>query len=198
MTIVVSGLTGSGKTTLSKTLCRLLDCNPVRTSDFMLQLLGDNRPKSERMIGWKTQQSTEVDSSAFEAGVEADRMHHRQVQESAGGVHESLALPILLEEGAACRVFLATDDVTRFVRVAGREQVDLETARVITSRKDRRTQVYLEKAYGLAIPSVAYLHHFDALVHPVDGGTLEVVRTITPEVESLLQQALAMIKESVS
>lgn len=201
MTIVISGLTGSGKTTLSNTLCHILKCSPTRTSDLMLQLLGDNRSKDERMIEWKTQKSTNVTPSAFTAGIQADQVHRALVQESRYGVHESIALPILLKsEQDICRIFLDTDSSVRFRRVANREVVDLATAQTITSRKDNRTQNYMHQAYGLEIPSATYLQYFDVILRTSSDTeqTVVLLSELPEETERLIEQALLMIEKSIN
>ncbi|EDK72820.1 hypothetical protein TM7_0029 [candidate division TM7 genomosp. GTL1] len=200
MTIVISGLTGSGKTTLSSALCRILKCSPTRTSDLMLQLLGDNRSKDERMIGWKTQKSTEVTPSAFAAGMQADQLHRTLVQKAPGGVHESIALPVLLKpEQGVCRILLDTDSAVRFERVARREGVDSATAQVITSRKDDRTQNYMRQAYGLEVSSAAYLRHFDVILRTGnDTEQTVVLGELLKETEQLIEQALLIVKESIT
>lgn len=163
----------------------------------MLRILDDRRPKTERMINWKRQRSTAVTSEAFSAGLVADQQHLELVQTSPGGVHESIALPILhqADDANLCRIFLSIAQDTRFERVAQRENVDLVTAREITSKKDTRTQNYMRQAYGMTIPDAHYMEHFDVVLQTEGSkSSFEVLRSISAQNRTALDQALLLIE----
>lgn len=166
----------------------------MRTSDVMLKLLGDLRPKNERMISWATQHSTEVDIRALIAGKKANELHAKHVIDTPGGIHESLALPILLTSDLACRVFLDTNNEVRYERVARRENVDLKTARLITTRKDDRTNNYMQHVYGLGVSSPDYWKHFEVVIN--SRGEIDVRSSIPLEIEQLFRVALADTKRA--
>lgn len=200
MTFVISGLSGSGKTTFGTALGQLLDTVPVRTSDFLIKILGETRDKDGRLFAWANRTDNVLTIRELLSGLEADQEHLYYLQANFHGIHESLTLPVLLTPNSAtCRIFLYTPDACRYQRVAERHGIDLETAASLTARKDDQTRLYLEVAYGLKLSNKAYMQCFDIILPTCNHGEVErnVAWNVSAENQTLLEKAIELVTQRV-
>lgn len=163
--IIVSGFSGSGKTTLCRALAEITSTQPIRTSDFLIERLGETRDKEGRLFAWQHRSEELLTEEELRIGRLADIDHLRFATEHNEGVHESMTLPILIPPSAGiCRVFLDVADTVRYQRVATRHGIDVESARLLGERKDAQTRLYIERAYGILPMSPGHLVHYDTIM----------------------------------
>jgi len=197
--LIVSGFSGGGKTTLCSALARITGSQPVRTSDFLIRRLGEQRDKEGRLFAWQDRETDLLTEREVLVFAEADNDHLRVVRETPGGVHESMTLPLLLDSAAdTCRVFLDVDSEIRYRRVAARHGIDLEDARTLVVRKDAQTRLYIETAYGLFVGSEAHLGHYDAVIRVSgDGTTHWRIGSVSATNRGLLERAVQQVEQEV-
>lgn len=196
---VVSGFSGGGKTTLCSALARITETQPVRTSDFLIRRLGEERDKEGRLFAWQDRDADLLTEREVLVFAEADNDHLRVVRETPCGVHESMTLPLQLDFAVdTCRVFLDVDSEVRYRRVAARHGINLEDARTLVMRKDAQTRLYIETAYGLLVGTEAHLGHYDAVIRvDGDGATHWRTGSVSATNHGLLERAVRQVEQEV-
>lgn len=193
--IIVSGFSGSGKTTLCHALSEITSTQPVRTSDFLIERLGELRDKEERLFAWQHRSEELLTEEELRVGRLADADHLHLATEQNGGVHESMTLPLLvLPSSSICRVFLDVASTIRYIRVAMRHNIDVESASLLGKRKDAQTRLYLQRAYGVLPMSPSHLVHYDVIMRVnADNKMAWEERSVSPENRALLLAATEQI-----
>jgi cytidylate kinase len=147
---VVSGLTASGKSALGAALGEELGVVSISASAFFVGNLDDTRTKRQRMLSWLADGPVTVGDEAFEAGKMADELHLAGFSTVGDSVHESLVLARLLPASQdLCCIYLDIPVDVRAARVATQYGLSTRDARTIINRKDARTAIFMERAYGV-------------------------------------------------
>ncbi len=172
---------------------------PVRTSDFLIERLGEERNKEGRLFAWQDREANLLTDREVLVFAEADADHLRMVQSVPAGVHESMTLPLRMgfaEE--TCRVFLDVDNEIRYGRVAARHSIDLEVARALVQRKDAQTRLYIETAYGLLVGTEAHFGHYDVVIRVDENGvTSWRIGSVSTTNRELLEEAVRQVERKV-
>jgi len=162
---IVSGLTASGKTTLTGILARLQNVGVMCTSDFFIENLAEDRSKAQRLLSWTERENTQMTDREFALAIAADRMHLGAYRRHTPAVHESLALPMLLTEvDARYSVYLQMSEKARIQRLQNTWQLDRRTATTVCTRKDAQTMDYVRRRYQLELESEQHLSLFGYVV----------------------------------
>lgn len=203
MIFIVSGLTASGKTTLCLALSHVLGIEPHHTSQLYMDNLQEKRPKDERIRAWLNRDPDAHDLAALVAGTKADADHYSMVVEEqvrrTHGVHESLTLPLLLPMSMSiCRIMLDVYEPTRIERIAKHYGLPPEEAATVVSRKDKRTNNYMEYVYERSLHNPLYHGSFNALLVGQDGEyDIEFTTDVHREYKQVLREALELVPSIV-
>ena len=149
MIVIVSGLAGSGKTTLAKRLANRYNLRFLTGSDFFRDVLKKFGIKLEE--NWHDTESilklAKIRFENPEIDKEVDRLLIKSVEKGSVAV-TSRTLPYLID---GIKIFLRVSQDERIRRVVARTGLSIENARKIVTKRDYyETEIY-KRVYGVDV-----------------------------------------------
>jgi cytidylate kinase len=146
--ICISGMTGSGKSTVAKRLAVKYSLK-YYSGGNALKLLASEEGYNSNIIGWW--ESSEglnfllrrMNDSAFDKRIDEKLL---ELAKKGNVVLDSWTMPWLLNEGF--KVWLAASPKVRAERVVNRDSIGIEEAKKALKEKDKRTKKIYKNLYG--------------------------------------------------
>ena len=153
MKICISGLTGSGKSTLSKRLAEHYGVPLLSGGDMLKKLIAGDEAMAdpgwwEREVGRAAMEIRRRDPG-FDKRVDEELI--KAALRLRDVVLDSWTMPYLLEAEDKVAIFLKADLKVRAKRVALRDGLPVEVAEERIRRKDSETAEIYEKLYGFRL-----------------------------------------------
>ncbi|HDJ26394.1 MAG TPA: cytidylate kinase [Candidatus Bathyarchaeota archaeon] len=184
MTICLSGLSGSGKSTVGRELARCYGLRYVSGGDALKEKareLGYNVDEPGWWEGPEGRAFLELRLRDPKFDEEVDAWLIERAREG-GAVIDSRTLAHLFGEGIDLKVWLHASERVRAERVARRDGMSFEEALAAVRAKDERTREIYERIYGFGMDD---LSPYDLIVDTDNLGPGEVISTIRAVVEAL-------------
>jgi cytidylate kinase len=151
MIVIISGLTGSGKTTICKYLIEKLNLEYISGHEILEEIIKEKNIPKDKIL-----EHMEKDKNI---DLEVDKRILNKIKENC--VVDSRTMPFLFK-GNAIKIFLYVDKEERIKRVAKRENISLEESRIYVEKKDYSDiKRYLE-IYGCDFTNPKY---YDIIVN---------------------------------
>lgn len=180
-TLLVAGLTGSGKTSASRALAASLGCQWVSGSDLRRRFFGlDGKdvgaPRLSKALSEGNLRLEEARMRQTSGESEFDAELLRLATSLENAVFDVWFLPWFTPNRAVVSVLLRASLMTRAHRVSEMMKISREDAAVIVSEKDERARQYARRQYGVDIDHDHII--FDAVLDTDSLTTADVVNRL--------------------
>jgi cytidylate kinase len=175
MRITISGLPGSGTTTVARMLASQLDYRLISAGEIFRELA--------RKKNYSLEQFSKIAEKDSEIDTYIDRMQKEMAEKEENVVVEGRLSGWMIED--AFKVFIFADHNARFSRIARRESKDINQARDETLRREEYERRRYRKFYGINIDDWSIYHlilnsgYFEAgrivdiILNAISSGNLE-------------------------
>lgn len=152
MKIVITGLTGSGKSTLGRRLAKELGLKYVSGGDLLKQIMAGERAMH---AGWWETEEGEKAMERRREQEEYDREVDRRLLEIMEGEEnmlvDSWTISYLYKKGDAVKIYLKADAEERARRVSRRDGISVEEAMEAIKRKDKSSIELYKRLYDFRL-----------------------------------------------
>ncbi len=152
--ILVSGLAGTGKTTLCKRLASEFNLEYYSGGDALKEVASRLGYNVSQVGWWESEEGLdflEERRRKLEFDRKVDEQLLKKVRAARGIVVDGWALPYLYDEKDAVRIFLKGEPEVRAERVARRDGIPLREALKAIMRKEEMTREIYKELYGFTI-----------------------------------------------
>ncbi len=149
--ICISGMAGTGKSTLSKKLAEKYDLSCYSGGDALKELATAEGYDSSRQGWWESPEglkflSERINDPKFDKAVDAKLIEYAQ---HGNVLLDSWTMPWLLKEGF--KIWLLASIEKRAARVAERDKITVNEAFKVLKEKEERTKTIYKKLYGFSL-----------------------------------------------
>ena len=185
LVICISGLSGTGKSTIGRELAKQYGLRYVSGGEALREKARELGYSPSGPGWWEGPEGMRFMEERLR-----DPRFDREVDEwlirlagEGGVVIDSWTIAWLLKDARCLKVCLYGSEEVRAKRVAGRDGVPIEEALRALREKEERTKLIYERIYGFNLRD---LSPFDLIVDTDNLGPEEVVRAIRAVVESMI------------
>jgi cytidylate kinase len=149
--ICISGLAGSGKSTLSKKLAKKYRLKYYSGGEALKALATERNAKLAKRGWWESDEGMHF-LNKRERDPSFDRVVDRKLLEQArcgNVILDSWTMPWLLKKGF--KIWLEASPEKRAQRIAGRDRINVEEALKALRRKEKQTRAIYRKLYGFSL-----------------------------------------------
>ena len=184
LVICISGLTGTGKSTIGRELARRYGLKYVSGGEALKRKAAELGYQVDRPGWWESEEARSfmeerLENPSFDK--EVDEWLIRLGREG-GVVIDSWTIAWLLDEGVGLRVWLHASPAVRAERVARRNGISPREALEALVEKDRRTRAIYERIYGFDLLD---LSPYDLIIDTDNLSQEEVLSAICAVVEAV-------------
>jgi CMP/dCMP kinase len=149
--ICISGMAGTGKSTLSKKLAEKYHLSCYSGGDALKELANAEGYDSSRQGWWESHEglrflNERASDPKFDEAVDAKLIEYAQ---QGNVLLDSWTMPWLLKEGF--KIWLLASPEKRTARVAERDKITFDEAIKVLKEKEDRTKAIYKKLYGFAL-----------------------------------------------
>ncbi len=149
--ICISGMAGTGKSTLSKKLAKKYDLKCFSGGDALKDLATAEGYDASREGWWESPEgldflNTRISDPKFDKAVDAKLLEYAQ---QGNVLLDSWTMPWLLKGGF--KIWLMASIEKRAVRVAMRDGISVDEAFKVLDTKESRTKAIYKKLYGFSL-----------------------------------------------
>ena len=149
--ICISGMAGTGKSTLSKKLAEKYNLSCYSGGDALKELATAEGYDSSRQGWWESPEGLKflnerINDPKFDKAVDAKLMEYAY---QGNVLLDSWTMPWLLEEGF--KIWLMASIEKRAARVAERDKITVDKAFKVLKEKEERTKAIYKKLYGFSL-----------------------------------------------
>jgi CMP/dCMP kinase len=149
--ICISGMAGTGKSTLSKKLAEKYNLNCYSGGDALKELANAEGYDASRQGWWESPEGLKflnerVNDPKFDQAVDAKLIEYAQ---QGNVLLDSWTMPWLLKDGF--KIWLLASLEKRAARVAVRDKITFDEALKVLKEKEDRTKAIYKKLYGFAL-----------------------------------------------
>jgi cytidylate kinase len=149
--ICISGMAGTGKSTLSKKLAEKYDLSCYSGGDALKELANAEGYDASRQGWWESPEGLKflkerTNDPKFDKAVDAKLIEYAQ---QGNVLLDSWTMPWLLKEGF--KIWLLASAEKRAARVAERDRITSDEALKVLKEKEDRTKAIYKKLYGFAL-----------------------------------------------
>ncbi len=138
LTITVSGLSGSGKTTVAKEIAKVFKLKLTNAGDLFREYAAKNKiPLDEMSKSLPPKIDYKIDKMML------------NLAENGGGVLVARLSAWVAGDWADCKVFVQCDKKIRYERVAEREGLSLSRTKIMVENRDKRDYQRYKTLYGI-------------------------------------------------
>ncbi|MGB9630394.1 MAG: (d)CMP kinase [Candidatus Methanodesulfokora sp.] len=152
MKIVITGLTGSGKSTLGKKLAKELGLKYVSGGDLLKQIIAGE--KAGYAGWWETEEGEKAMNKRKEREEydrEVDRRLLEIMEKEENVLVDSWTASYLYKKRDAVKIYLKADIEERAKRVSRRDGISVEEAKEAIEKKDRSSIELYDRLYGFRL-----------------------------------------------
>ena len=152
MKIVITGLTGSGKSTLGKRLAKELGLKYISGGDLLKQIIAGER--SGYAGWWETEEGEKAMNKRREQEEydrEVDRRLLEIMEREKNVLVDSWTASYLYKRGDAVKIYLKADIEERAKRVSKRDGISVEEAKKAIKKKDISSIELYKRLYGFRL-----------------------------------------------
>ncbi len=149
--ICISGMAGTGKSTLSKKLAQKYSLKCFSGGDALKELATAEGYDASRQGWWESPEglnflNERITNSKFDQAVDAKLLEYAQ---QGNVLLDSWTMPWLLKEGF--KIWLMASLEKRAARVAERDKITIDEAFKVLKEKEERTKAIYKKLYGFSL-----------------------------------------------
>jgi len=184
LTICISGLSGTGKTTIGRKLAKLYGLKYISGGDALKEKarkLGYNVDEHGWWEGPEGRAFLKLRLKDPKFDKEVDAWLIQKAREG-GFIIDSRTLSHLFGEGLDIKIWLLASERTRAERIAKRDGISLQEALMAVREKDERTREIYKRAYGFSMDD---LSPYDLIVDTDALSPGEVVDAIRAVIEAM-------------
>jgi len=185
--ICISGMAGTGKSTLSKKLADKYGLQCYSGGDALKELAKAEGYDVSRQGWWESPEGLNflkkrVDDPKFDKSVDAELLKYAQ---QGNVILDSWTMPWLLNEGF--KIWLMASLEKRAARVAERDKITLNEAFKVLEEKENKTRAIYKKLYSFVLGED--LAPFDLVLDTDDLSAEEVFAVLCKAVENVVLSA---------
>jgi len=149
--ICISGMAGTGKSTLSKKLAQKYNLKCFSGGDALKELATAEGYNASRQGWWESPEglnflNERITNSKFDQAVDSKLLEYAQ---QGNVLLDSWTMPWLLKEGF--KIWLMASLEKRAARVAERDKITIDEAFKVLKEKEERTKAIYKKLYGFSL-----------------------------------------------